>query len=71
MLTHQDYVSNFNTLLVTANEKLIHQKHLELLMTEVYNGLSPKIMNDISSLEKISEIFIYLKAKILDKNDTV
>ena len=40
-------------------------------MTEVYNGLSPKIMDDISSLEKISEIFIYLKAKILDKNDTV
>ena len=67
-------MSNFNTLLVNANEKLIHQKYLELLMTEVYDGLSPKLMNDISSLGKIpttSEIFIYLKAKILDKNDTV
>ena len=35
-LIHQDYVSNFTTLLVNANEKSIHQKCLEFLMIEVY-----------------------------------
>ena len=48
-LIHQDYyVSNFITLFFDANEKSIHQKHLEILMIEGYkylNGLSPQIMN--------------------------
>ena len=36
---------------VDANEKLIHQKYLEILVIEGYkhlNGLSPQIMNQAS-----------------------
>ena len=74
---HQDYVSNFVTLLVNANEKFIHQKWLEFLMMEGYKyfkGLTPQVRNDIFRLRKNtydSEMFIYLKAKILKQNDTV
>ena len=35
-LIHHDYVPNFITLLVNANEKSIHQKCLERLKIEVY-----------------------------------
>ena len=48
--------------LVNANEKSIHEKCLEFPMMEVYknlNGVSSRIMNDIS------EIVIHLSVKIL------
>ena len=46
----QDYVSKFIKLLVSSNEKSIHQKCLQFLVAEVYkylNSLSPQIMNAI------------------------
>ena len=52
---HQDYASNFVTLLVNANENSIPQKWLEFLMMEGYkflNDLTPQIMNDIVKLRK-------------------
>ena len=54
-LIHQDYISNFVTFLINANEKSVHQKCLEFLMIEGYkflNGLWPQIINDIFKLRK-------------------
>ena len=54
-LIHQDYVSNFVTFLVNANEKSIHQKCLDFIMIAVYkflNGLSSQIMNEIFRFRK-------------------
>ena len=45
---HQDYVSNFVTLLINANEKTIHQKCLEFLMIEGY-----RYLNDLTSFFKL------------------
>ena len=62
-LTHQDYVSNFISLLVNANEKSIHQKCVEFLVIAVYkylNELSPQIMNDIFKLIS-SKKYLYSK----------
>ena len=45
-LIQQNSTSDFEVLLENANEKLVHQKCIELLMIEVYkyvNGLSPDI----------------------------
>ena len=71
---HQDYVSNFFTLLVTGNEKSLQEKCLEFLMIKFYkylNGLLPQVVNDIFKLRKHTSNFIYLKAKILEQNHTV
>ena len=49
-LIQQNYTSDFDVLFENANEKPVHQKYIELLMTEVYkylNDLSPDIMSDI------------------------
>ena len=54
-LIHQDYVSNFITLFVNANEKSIYLKDLEFLMIEIskyLNGPSLQIMNVIFKLRK-------------------
>ena len=54
-LIQQNYASDFEVLLENANEKSVHQKCIELLMTEVYkylNGLSPDIMSDIFNLRE-------------------
>ena len=54
-LIQQNYVSDFKVLLENANEKLVHQKCIKLLMIEVYkylNGLSPDIMSDIFKLRE-------------------
>ena len=54
-LERQDYVSNFNTLLVNANETTMHQKCLEFFMIEVnkyLNGLLPQAVNDTCKLRK-------------------
>ena len=52
-LIQQNYTSDFEALYENSNEKPVHQKCIELLMTEVYkylNGLSPDIMSDIFKL---------------------
>ena len=49
----ENYISNLERLLENANEKSVHKKCIELLLTEVYkylNGLSPDIMNTIFKL---------------------
>ena len=49
-LIQQNYISEFERLLENANEKSVHQKCIEFLLTEVYkylNGLSPDIMSII------------------------
>ena len=54
-LIQQNYASEFEVLLENANEKPVHQKCIELLMTEVYkylNGLSPDIMSDIFKIRE-------------------
>ena len=54
-LIQQNYTSDFDVLLENSNEKPVHQKCLELLMTEVYkylNGLSPDIMSYIFKLRQ-------------------
>ena len=46
---------HFKVLLENSNEKPVHQKCIEILMTEVYkylNGLSPDIMSDIFKLRE-------------------
>ena len=55
-LIQQNYTSDFEVLLENANdEKPVHQKCIELLMTEVYkylNDLSPDIMSDFFELKE-------------------
>ena len=54
-LIQQNYTSDFEVLLENSNEKPVHQKCIELLMTEVYkylNDLSPDIMSDIFKLRE-------------------
>ena len=54
-LIQQNYRSEFERLLENANEKLVHQKCIQLLLIEVYkylNGLSPDIMNTIFKLRQ-------------------
>ena len=49
-LIQQNYIFEFERLLENANEKSVHQKGIEFLLTEVYkylNDLSPDIMNTI------------------------
>ena len=56
LLIQQNYISEFERLLENANEKSVHQKCIEFLLTEVYeylNGLSPDIINIIFKLKKI------------------
>ena len=55
-LIQQNYTSDFEVLLENSNEKPVHQKCRELLMTEVYkylNGLSPDIMSDIFKIPTV------------------
>ena len=69
-LIQQNYVSDFEVLLEIANQKPVHQKCIELRMTEVYkylNGLSPDIMSDIFKLRENTfnlRNFIYLNIRI-------
>ena len=49
-LIQQNYASDFEVILENANGKPVHQKCIELLLTEAYkclNGLSLHIMSDI------------------------
>ena len=51
----QNYVSDFEVLLENANKKQVHQKCIELLITEVYkylNGLSPDIVSGIFKIRE-------------------
>ena len=54
-LIQQNYNSDFKVLLENSNEKPVHQKCIELLMTEVYkylNDLCPEIMSGIFKLRE-------------------
>ena len=54
-LIQQNYRSEIERLLENANEKLVPQKCIGFLLTEVYkylNGLSPDIMNTIFKLRQ-------------------
>ena len=50
-----DYKSSFDSLLSTLNEKTIHQRYINVLLTEVYkylNGYSPDLMNEVFYLRQ-------------------
>ena len=50
-----DYDSSFDSLLSTLNEKTIHQRCINVLLTEVYkylNGYSPDLMNEVFYLRQ-------------------
>ena len=54
-LVTNDYDSNFNELLESSHELLIHKTCINYLMIEVYkylHGLSPELMTDIFTLPK-------------------
>ena len=54
-LIQQNYASDFEVLLVNANEKPVNQKCIKLLTIEVYkylNGLPSGIMSDIFKLRE-------------------
>ena len=50
--TQQNYKSEFETLLENANEKLIHQKCIEIYIFKFLNDLSSDIMNNIFKLRQ-------------------
>ena len=55
-LVYQNNLS-FSELLDLANSVTVHQKNLQVLVTEIYrvkNGLAPDIMNDILELQNPS-----------------
>ena len=48
---------SFSELLYLDNSVTVHQKHLQVLVTEIYkvkNGRAPRIMTDISELQNPS-----------------
>ena len=50
----EDYISSFSDLVTVLNEKTIHQRCINFLMTEVFkylNGLSPDLMNEVFRLK--------------------
>ena len=50
-----DYESSFDSLLSTLNEKTIHQRCINVLLTEVYkylNSYSPDLMNEVFYLRQ-------------------
>ena len=50
-----DYESSFDSLLSTLNEKTIHQRCINVLLTNVYkylNGYSPDLMNEVFYLRQ-------------------
>ena len=50
----EDYISSFSDLVILLNEKTIHQRCINFLMTEVFkylNGLSPDLMNEVFRLK--------------------
>ena len=46
-IIYQDYASSFTELLGKDNSTTIHNRNMQLLATEVKNGLSPPFMNEI------------------------
>ena len=49
-LTYKDNIKTFETLLIENNEKSIHQRNLQVLMTEIYkikNNNAPPIMHSL------------------------
>ena len=49
-ITHRDSTSNFEELLTKSNSVSIHQKNLQLLLTEIYKtvtNLNPSFMGEI------------------------
>ena len=49
-LTYRDETKDFQQILREQNEITIHQRNLQVLMTEVYkivNGIAPPIMNSL------------------------
>ena len=54
-LIFDDYELSFNRLRFTLNEKMIHQRYINVLLTEVYkylNGYSPELMNQVFYLRQ-------------------
>ena len=50
----EDYISSFSDLVTLLNEKTLHQKCTNFLMTKVFrylNGLSPDLMNEVFRLK--------------------
>ena len=53
-LFSEDYLLSFSDLVTLLNEKTIHQRYINFLMTEVFkhlNGLSPNLMNEAFRLK--------------------
>ena len=56
-LAYRDYFSSFQELLIKDGSVTIHNKNLQILVTEVYkflNGISPKIMGGVFELNEHS-----------------
>ena len=51
-LIFNDYESSFYCVLSTLNEKIIHQRCINVLLTEVYNGLFSELMNEVFYLRQ-------------------
>ena len=49
-IIHKDSTSNFEELLIKSNSVSVHQRNLQLLLTEIYktvNNLNPSFMADV------------------------
>ena len=49
-ISYKDQKTNYNNLLETHNESTIHQRNLQVLMTEIYkiiNGVATPIINSL------------------------
>ena len=49
-ITYKNQKTSYHNLLETHNELTIHQRNLQVLMTEIYkivNGVAPRIMNSL------------------------
>ena len=67
-LISNDYTTRPNDLLLFSNEISTHQRCINFLMVEVYkflNGLSPDIMNEVFSVQRVTYNLTYHEVIIM------
>ena len=60
-ISYKDQKTSYYNLLETHNELTIHQRNLQILMTEIYknvNGVAPPIMNSLSLSFEVTNIIL-------------
>ena len=60
-ISYKDQKTSYHNLLETHNELTIHQRNLQVLMTEIYkivNGVAPPIMNSLSLSFEVTNIIL-------------